>query len=203
MAEPSAGSRRRGLLRTTWLAAGVAVVGTPGTPCRCCARSRCSGSGRATARRTSRSTRARSPRSVTAPALARRTGCTVSNGDSKRHLTRAICRRCRRRPRPCRSRASRAGAHRRTGPECGSATCWRSSASTDDVDVVVRVAAARRALPGHRAAARTSSDDDDTLLALELNGEALSIDHGFPCRLIAPDRPGVLQTKWVARLEVA
>ena len=26
--------------------------------------------------------------------------------------------------------------------------------------------------------------------------------HGFPARLIAPNRPGVLQTKWVARLDV-
>lgn len=46
------------------------------------------------------------------------------------------------------------------------------------------------------------ADDSLTLLALDLDGEALSIDHGFPCRLIAPDRPGVLQTKWVARIEV-
>jgi DMSO/TMAO reductase YedYZ molybdopterin-dependent catalytic subunit len=45
--------------------------------------------------------------------------------------------------------------------------------------------------------------DDDTLLALELNGEALSIDHGFPCRIIAPARPGVLQTKWVSSIQVA
>ncbi|MBB6629572.1 molybdopterin-dependent oxidoreductase [Nocardioides sp. KIGAM211] len=46
------------------------------------------------------------------------------------------------------------------------------------------------------------ADDDRTLLALGLNGDTLAIDHGFPCRLIAPDRPGVLQTKWVTRLEV-
>jgi hypothetical protein len=46
------------------------------------------------------------------------------------------------------------------------------------------------------------ADDPLTLLALELNGEALSIDHGYPCRVIAPNRPGVLQTKWVDRLEV-
>jgi DMSO/TMAO reductase YedYZ molybdopterin-dependent catalytic subunit len=46
------------------------------------------------------------------------------------------------------------------------------------------------------------SDHPHTLLALSLEGEPLSLDHGFPCRLIAPDRPGVLQTKWVARLEV-
>jgi hypothetical protein len=47
------------------------------------------------------------------------------------------------------------------------------------------------------------SDHPHTLLALTLDGEPLSLDHGFPCRLIAPDRPGVLQTKWVGRLEVA
>jgi DMSO/TMAO reductase YedYZ molybdopterin-dependent catalytic subunit len=39
--------------------------------------------------------------------------------------------------------------------------------------------------------------DPDTMLALELNGEVLDLDHGFPVRLIAPDRPGVLQTKWL------
>lgn len=44
--------------------------------------------------------------------------------------------------------------------------------------------------------------DERTLLALMLNGEPLGIDHGYPCRLIAPNRPGVLQTKWVGRLEV-
>ncbi len=42
----------------------------------------------------------------------------------------------------------------------------------------------------------------DTLLALRVHGEELHIDHGFPCRLIAPNRPGVQQTKWVTRLEV-
>ena len=44
--------------------------------------------------------------------------------------------------------------------------------------------------------------DPDTLLALALNGEPLALDHGFPVRLIGPNRPGVLQTKWVARVEV-
>ncbi len=46
------------------------------------------------------------------------------------------------------------------------------------------------------------SADPRTLLALRLNGEELARDHGFPCRLIAPSRPGVLQTKWVNRIEV-
>ncbi|MFY1670590.1 molybdopterin-dependent oxidoreductase [Plantactinospora sp. WMMB334] len=45
--------------------------------------------------------------------------------------------------------------------------------------------------------------DPLTLLALRVNGEVLHPDHGYPCRIIAPSRPGVLQTKWVTRLEVA
>jgi DMSO/TMAO reductase YedYZ molybdopterin-dependent catalytic subunit len=44
--------------------------------------------------------------------------------------------------------------------------------------------------------------DSQTLIALKLNGEILDIDHGYPCRLIAPTRPGVLQTKWLTRIEV-
>jgi DMSO/TMAO reductase YedYZ molybdopterin-dependent catalytic subunit len=42
--------------------------------------------------------------------------------------------------------------------------------------------------------------DSLTLLALRLRGEELAPDHGYPLRLIAPDRPGVLQTKWVHKL---
>lgn len=44
--------------------------------------------------------------------------------------------------------------------------------------------------------------DSATLIALELNGTELDLDHGYPCRLIAPSRPGVLQTKWLSRIEV-
>jgi DMSO/TMAO reductase YedYZ molybdopterin-dependent catalytic subunit len=44
--------------------------------------------------------------------------------------------------------------------------------------------------------------DPLTLLALDLDGAPLHPDHGYPCRLIAPNRPGVLQTKWVRRLEI-
>jgi DMSO/TMAO reductase YedYZ molybdopterin-dependent catalytic subunit len=46
------------------------------------------------------------------------------------------------------------------------------------------------------------TDDERSLLALELNGETLAIDHGYPARVIAPNRPGVLQTKWVSSIEV-
>lgn len=41
-----------------------------------------------------------------------------------------------------------------------------------------------------------------TLVALGLNGQTLDLDHGFPARIIAPNRPGVLQTKWVGTIEV-
>jgi hypothetical protein len=44
--------------------------------------------------------------------------------------------------------------------------------------------------------------DDLTLVALELNGATLDLDHGYPARMIAPGRPGVLQTKWLSSLEV-
>jgi DMSO/TMAO reductase YedYZ molybdopterin-dependent catalytic subunit len=41
-----------------------------------------------------------------------------------------------------------------------------------------------------------------TLVALHLNGDVLDIEHGYPARMIAPARPGVLQTKWLSTLEV-
>ncbi|MFZ6990444.1 molybdopterin-dependent oxidoreductase [Curtobacterium sp. RRHDQ66] len=46
------------------------------------------------------------------------------------------------------------------------------------------------------------ASDPTTLVALELNGATLDLDHGFPARIIAPGRPGVLQTKWIAKIEV-
>jgi hypothetical protein len=49
---------------------------------------------------------------------------------------------------------------------------------------------------------RRQLQDENALLALELNGETLVPDHGYPVRLIAPNRPGVLQTKWLGRVVV-
>ena len=46
------------------------------------------------------------------------------------------------------------------------------------------------------------ASDQHTVLAMELNSEPLDIDHGFPLRLIGPNRPGVMNTKWVGHLEV-
>ncbi|WP_347403561.1 molybdopterin-dependent oxidoreductase [Solwaraspora sp. WMMD406] len=43
--------------------------------------------------------------------------------------------------------------------------------------------------------------DADSLLALRVNGVDLSLDHGFPARIIVPALPGVHCTKWVGRIE--
>jgi hypothetical protein len=40
------------------------------------------------------------------------------------------------------------------------------------------------------------------LLATHLNGHRLTVDHGYPLRLIAPDHAGVLNTKWLQRITI-
>jgi len=42
--------------------------------------------------------------------------------------------------------------------------------------------------------------DSRSLLALRANGADLSMDHGYPARIIVPGLPGVHNTKWVGRL---
>jgi DMSO/TMAO reductase YedYZ molybdopterin-dependent catalytic subunit len=42
--------------------------------------------------------------------------------------------------------------------------------------------------------------DSRSLLALRANGEDLSLDHGYPARIIVPGLPGVHNTKWVGSL---
>jgi DMSO/TMAO reductase YedYZ molybdopterin-dependent catalytic subunit len=43
-------------------------------------------------------------------------------------------------------------------------------------------------------------EDSSSLLALRVNGADLSLDHGYPARVIVPALPGVHNTKWVARM---
>jgi hypothetical protein len=73
--------------------------------------------------------------------------------------------------------------------------------ATEGAEVRVRSLQQRRA---YRASDLNPVEaaDRDTLLALDVEGEPLHLDHGAPVRLIGPNRPGVLQTKWVTRLEV-
>ncbi|MEU5213106.1 molybdopterin-dependent oxidoreductase [Streptomyces sp. NPDC020742] len=52
-----------------------------------------------------------------------------------------------------------------------------------------------------RAALRDNQvRDPRSLLALRVGGAELSLDHGYPARIIVPGAPGVLNTKWVSRL---
>lgn len=57
-----------------------------------------------------------------------------------------------------------------------------------------RGAFAQASLSGHQIRAGHS------LLALRVNGADLSLDHGYPARVILPAAPGVHNTKWVARI---
>jgi DMSO/TMAO reductase YedYZ molybdopterin-dependent catalytic subunit len=41
----------------------------------------------------------------------------------------------------------------------------------------------------------------DSLLALQVNGADLPMDHGYPARIIVPSLPGVHNTKWVASID--
>ena len=43
---------------------------------------------------------------------------------------------------------------------------------------------------------------ESALLATHLNGVRLPVDHGYPVRLIAPNRAGVLNTKWIKSVKV-
>ncbi|MFE8014015.1 molybdopterin-dependent oxidoreductase [Streptomyces antibioticus] len=52
----------------------------------------------------------------------------------------------------------------------------------------------------HAALRANQVADPRSLLALTVNGEDLSADHGHPARIIVPAAPGVLNTKWVARM---
>lgn len=56
---------------------------------------------------------------------------------------------------------------------------------------------------GSAVLARNQVADPLSLLALRVNGVDLSLDHGFPARVIVPAAPGVHNTKWVRRLSAA
>ncbi len=53
---------------------------------------------------------------------------------------------------------------------------------------------------GHATLGHEQVADERSLLALHVNGVALSPDHGFPARVISPAVPGVHCTKWVSTM---
>lgn len=69
----------------------------------------------------------------------------------------------------------------------------------DPVDVLVE-SLQRHGAFRHAALRANQVGDPRSLLALFANGEDLTPDHGYPARVIVPAAPGVLNTKWVARM---
>ena len=53
---------------------------------------------------------------------------------------------------------------------------------------------------GHATLAPGQVADDQALLALQVDGVPLSLDHGYPARVIVPALPGVHNTKWVGSM---
>ncbi len=86
---------------------------------------------------------------------------------------------------------------------------WRGVRVRDLVEMVggdtsrdVRFISLERGLYGVSVLPANFARNPSSLVALELHGETLTVDHGYPCRLITANRPGVLQTKWLSRIEV-
>jgi DMSO/TMAO reductase YedYZ molybdopterin-dependent catalytic subunit len=200
-APSSGGLTRRGLLRTTWVASGVAVLTTAGASVPLlrqvsvfAVRSG-EGPGGVPINKSAKAA------GVTAAALSQDYLLSVTAGERSRSLTRA----------ELEALPQHAAVLPIACVEGWSATgTWEGVRVRDLVALVggnsgdaVRVTSLQQAgpfretrLPGNFVA------DPDTLLALRLDGEPLSLDHGFPCRIIAPNRPGVMQTKWVSSLAV-
>ncbi|MGI8645985.1 MAG: molybdopterin-dependent oxidoreductase, partial [Nocardioides sp.] len=190
-----------GLLRTTWLSAGVAVLATAGASVPSLRRvsvfgvNSGEGPGGIPINKTARAA------GVTAAATGESYALTVTYGEREVTVTRAdleqLPQQTEALPIACVEGWSASGT-------------WTGPRVRDVLDLVdaprgsdVRVESLQAAGPFRVTILQDGfADDDLTLLALALDGEPLALDHGYPCRLIAPNRPGVLQTKWVTRLDV-
>ena len=76
-----------------------------------------------------------------------------------------------------------------------------AAAGVPDAEQVVIQSLQRGSRYARTALSRDELHDPRSLLALQVEGEALSMDHGYPARIIVPALPGVHNTKWVQRLE--
>lgn len=202
MATTSSGLSRRGLLRVTWLAAAVAVLTTAGSAVPLLRKVSVFGVRSGDGPQDVPVNRSAAAAAVTAAALAPSYRLTIRNGAVTHELSRAdllaMPQTSRDLPIACVEGWSASGSW--TGVQLRS--LLELVGVTEPADVVIRSL--------QKSGSYVVTDmpanfvgNDDTLLALKLNGEHLSIDHGYPCRIIAPARPGVLQTKWVASIEVA
>jgi hypothetical protein len=193
---------RRGLLRTTWLAAGVAVLVTAGSTVPLLRKVSVfgvrSGDGPAGIPINKSAAAAK----VAAAATSSAYRFTVAYGDQEVSLTRddllAMDQTSETLPIACVEGWSASGTW--TGVRVRGLLDLVGAPGGSDVDVFsLQESGPYR----HTVLQGSVADDDRTLLALGLEGEPLALDHGYPARLIAPNRPGVLQTKWVTRLEVS
>ncbi len=193
---------RRGLLRTTWVATGVAVLATAGSTVPLLRRVSVFGVRSGDGPGGIPINKSAAAAKVTASATSASYALEVVNGDRTVSLTRedllALEQRSEDLPIACVEGWSASGT-------------WTGVRVRDLLDLVeaprgsdVVVRSLQESGPFRVTTLQGNFvDDDRTLLALALNGEPLAIDHGYPCRVIAPNRPGVLQTKWVGRIEVA
>ena len=192
---------RRGLLRTTWLAAGVAVLATAGSTVPFLRKVSVLGVRSGDGPGGIPINKSAKAAGVTATALSPSYALSVASGDRDITLDRdallAMTQRTVDLPIACVEGWSADGT-------------WTGVRVRDLLDLVdaphgsdVLVVSLQEKGAFRRSTLQDSfADDDRTLLALGLDGETLSIDHGYPARIIAPNRPGVLQTKWVTRIEV-
>ena len=44
---------------------------------------------------------------------------------------------------------------------------------------------------------------NEVILAYEMNGEELSLDHGYPLRLVTPGIVGIRCAKWISKIEIS
>jgi DMSO/TMAO reductase YedYZ molybdopterin-dependent catalytic subunit len=75
-----------------------------------------------------------------------------------------------------------------------------ASLSGFDGPAIVTSQSLERGTFGHATLGPEQVADDRSLLALRVNGLDLSLDHGYPARVISPAVPGVHCTKWVATM---
>jgi len=76
------------------------------------------------------------------------------------------------------------------------------------VEVVFHGADKGEAMPGRteqyvRSLPLEVALNPDTILAWEMNGEPLSVDHGFPLRLVVPSWYGMASVKWLKKIIVS
>lgn len=93
------------------------------------------------------------------------------------------------------------------GQGWGASAEWRGIPLLDLVQraggsVESRVVVRSLARGGITKAELTGSQLAEAVLATHLNGRPLDLDHGYPIRLVGPNRAELFDTKWIGRIEV-